>query len=198
MLKRIVLAFFMVAAPLAAAQGQRAAELNAGFYGGLGLGRTHTNLDSGSISGAKDERDTAWKLFGGYQFNRYFAVEGGYVDLGQASVSGTSGGNPAAATFDSKAWQMAAVGSLPVSPRFAFTGKLGVARSDTDINGNIGGTPIGTTDHNTAPTYGLGLRYDVTRNAGVRGEWERFRLGGGSFAGKSDADLFSLNAVFKF
>ncbi|MBI3919113.1 MAG: outer membrane beta-barrel protein [Betaproteobacteria bacterium] len=72
-----------------------AAEPNAGFYGGLGVGRNYTDLDSGSIAGSKDEKDTAWKFFGGYQINRYIGIEGGYVDLGKASVTGVSGGNVA-------------------------------------------------------------------------------------------------------
>jgi len=198
MLKRIVMTLTIVAAPLAGNQTALAADPNAGFYGGLGVGRNYTDLDSGSIAGAKDEKDTAWKFFGGYQINRYIGIEGGYVDLGKASVTGASGGNPAAATLDSKVWQAAAVGSVPFGQQFALTGKLGVARADTDITGNIGGTPIATTDHNTAPTYGLGMRYDISKNVGVRGEWERFRLGGGNIAGKSDADLFTVNALYRF
>lgn len=198
MLKRIVMTLTIVAAPLAGPQAALAADSNAGFYGGIGAGRSYTDINAGSISGAKDEKDTAWKFFGGYQFNRYLGVEGGYVDLGKASVSGTSGGIPAAATLDSKVWQAAAVGSLPLGQQFALTGKLGVARADTDVGGNIGAMPIGTTDHNTAPTYGLGMRYDINSKIGVRAEWERFRLGGGSFAGKSDADLFSVNALYRF
>jgi OOP family OmpA-OmpF porin len=196
--KRIVLAWLLAAVPLAGSQAALAADPQAGFYGGLGAGLNYTNLDTGSIVGAKDEKDTAWKLFGGYQFNRYLGVEAGYVDLGKAGVGGTSAGNPAAASFESTVWQAAAVGSLPLSPQFAATAKLGVARADTDITGNIGATPIATTDRNTAPTYGLGMRYDINKNIGVRAEWERFRLGGGSIAGKSDADLFSVNALYRF
>ena len=196
--KHIVLAWLVAAVPLAGSQAALAADPQSGFYGGLGAGLNYTNLDSGGIVGAKDERDTAWKLFGGYQFNRYLGVEAGYVDLGKASVGGTAGGNPAAASFDSQVWQAAAVGSLPLSQQFAATAKLGVARADTDITGSIGAAPIATTDRNTAPTYGLGLRYDVNKNVGVRAEWERFRLGGGSVAGKSDADLFSVNALYRF
>jgi OOP family OmpA-OmpF porin len=198
MQKRIVMAWCLAVAPLAATQAALAADPAAGFYGGLGVGRNYTNLDTGTIAGSTDDKDTAWKLFGGYQFNRYLGVEAGYVDLGKAGVSGTSGGNPAAASFDSTVWQASAVGSYPLSQQFAVTGKLGVARADTEISGNIGAAPIATTDHNTAPTYGLGLRYDVNKNVGVRAEWERFRLGGGSVAGKSDADLFSVNALYRF
>lgn len=149
-----------------------------GFYGGLGIGRSDSD-----IAGATDSRDDAWKAFGGYQFNKYLSVEGGYVDLGAASTP--------AASFESEVWQASAVGSLPLSPKFAATGKFGLARSDTDITGR-------GSDDNTAPTYGLGLRYDFSRQFGIRGEWERFRLGGGALAGKHDADLYSVSGVVRF
>lgn len=177
---KCILASLSIATALLAA-GPAAAQLkspDSGFYIGGGLGRTDS--DQG---GAIDNKDNAWKAFGGYQFNRYFAVEGGYVDLGQVSLPG--------ATLDSKAWQGSAVGSLPLTEKFALTGKLGLAQTETRVSG------FGS-DDNTDPTYGLGLRYDFTRQFGLRGEWERFRLGGGPVTGKSDTDLYSVNAVFRF
>ena len=177
MFKRTLVSF--AAATLLA--GPAAAQLKApdsGFYIGGGLGRT----DSGQ-GGAIDNKDDAWKAFGGYQFNKHFAVEGGYVDLGKVTLPGAS--------LDSKAWHASAVGSLPLTGQFALTGKVGLARTETRVGG------FGS-DDNTDPTYGLGLRYDFTRQFGVRGEWERFRLGGGPVAGKSDTDMYSINAVFRF
>ena len=163
-----------------------------GFYGGLGLGRTAS--DPTGIAGAKDDKDNSWRAFGGYQFNRYFGVEGGYVDLGKSGIVGAPGN---ALRFDSQAWHATAVGSLPLNPQFALTGKLGLARTETDVAGVIGGLPVGVTDRHTAPTYGLGLRYDFNKTFGLRGDWDRYRVGGGSF-GKSDSDLFSVSGVVRF
>jgi OOP family OmpA-OmpF porin len=177
MLKRIVVSSIAVATLLAGPAGAQTRAPDSGFYGGLGVGHSDSNLGS-----AIDSTDTAWKAFGGYQFNRYIAVEGGYIDLGKTATPGAS--------FDSKALQASAVGSLPVTPQFAFTGKLGVAQVKTDVNGG--------TDHNFDPTYGLGLRYDINRQIGIRGEWERFRVSGNPLAGKSDTDVFSVNAVYRF
>jgi OmpA-OmpF porin, OOP family len=191
MLKRTIVSFLTVAAMSSAAFGAGIGDT--GFYGGLGLGRSDSDANAGSIAGAKDNKDNAWKAFAGYQFSRNFAVEGGYADLGRASVIGPAG----AASFDSQAWQASVVGSLPLSQQFALTGKLGVARTSTDVVGNIGTTPVVATDRNTEPTYGLGARYDFTREFGVRGEWERFRAGGDVF-GKSDVDLFTLNGIYRF
>ena len=45
---------------------------------------------------------------------------------------------------------------------------------------------------------GLGARYDLTKTVALRGEWERFRIGTAGLGGKSDVDMFSLNAIMKF
>jgi len=169
-----------------------------GFYGGLGAGRARTDIDTAGIAGSTDKNDNAWKAFGGYQFNQNFAVEGGYVDLGKASVNGTQGGLPAFGSTDSKAWQAAVVGSLPLTQQLALTGKLGIARTETDTSGSRSGVAFSGTDRETAPTYGVGLRYDFTKTIGVRGEWERFRFNSASLGGKNDTDLYSVSAVFRF
>ncbi len=90
-----------------------------------------------------------------------------------------------------KAGQRAAGGSLPITQQLALTGKLGGARAEPEVG-------TGGTDHNTDPTAGLGLRNAFTRQFGVRGEWERFRVSGNPVVGKSDTDVYSINAVFQF
>lgn len=169
-----------------------------GFYGGLGAGRSDTEIGTAGIAGSIDKNDTAWKIFGGYQFNQSFAVEGGYVDLGKASIVGSQGGAPAAASLDAQIWQASAVGSLPLTPQVALTGKLGLAYADTDTSGSIGGVAFGGNDTKVAPTYGLGMRYDITKTFGVRGEWERFRIGSNGLGDKNDSDLYSVSAVFRY
>lgn len=189
----------IAAAPFAAGIGAHAQSTqttmgNTGFYGGLGAGRSHADIGSAGIFGSTDKEDNAWKAFGGYQFNQHFALEGGYVDLGKASVNGPAGFG----STDSKAWQAVVVGSLPVTSQFAFTGKLGVARTETDTSGINGGTAFGGTNRETAPTYGLGVKYDFTKTFGLRGDWDRYKVSSASLGGKTDTDLYSVSAVFKF
>ena len=178
MIKHTLASFAVAAAVLAVPSFAQTRAADSGFYGGLGLGRSDSNL-----GGATDSSDNAWKLFGGYQFNKYFAAEAGYMDLGSTALPGV--------TFDSKAWQASAVGSLPLTEQFSLTGKLGLAQTETDVSS-------GGTDHNTDPTYGLGLRYNFTPQFGLRGEWERFRVSGNPVMGKSDTDVYSINAIFRF
>jgi OOP family OmpA-OmpF porin len=193
MLKRTIVSFVAMAALSAPAFGAQFGKPGeSGFYGGAGLGRTQSDVNAPGISG--DDEDTAWKLFGGYQINRYLGLELGYHDLGRASATGPGG----SATFDSTAWTGSVVGSLPITQRFAGFAKVGLARTETDAVGTIGGAPSVTNDRNTDATYGLGLRYDFTKAVGVRGEWERFRSGGGLGGGKNDIDVFSVSGVVRF
>jgi OOP family OmpA-OmpF porin len=194
--KRMMATMLIAAAPFAAGTHgfAQTPTTNTGFYGGLGAGAGRTDLNHSGITGSTDKKDGVWKLFGGYQINRNIAVEGGYVDMGKASVAGSQG----FASAESNAWQIGAVGSLPLSQQFALTGKLGVARTSTDSNGSVNGVAFGNTQHNTAPTYGLGMRYDLSQTVALRGDWDRYRIQSGAFGGKSDSDLFTVGAQFKF
>jgi OOP family OmpA-OmpF porin len=196
MYKRMMATMLIASAPFAASTNvlAQAQTTNTGFYGGLGAGVGRTDLNNSGITGSTDKKDGVWKLFGGYQLNRNVAIEGGYVDMGKASVAGPQG----FASAESNAWQIGAVGSLPLSQQFALTGKLGVARTSTDSSGIINGAAFANTQHNTAPTYGLGLRYDLSQTVALRSDWDRYRIQNGAFGGKSDSDLFTVGAQFKF
>lgn len=58
------------------------------YYGGLSVGQSRAKIDEERITAGligsgltsatmtRDERSTGYRLFGGYQFNRYFGIEG--------------------------------------------------------------------------------------------------------------------------
>jgi OOP family OmpA-OmpF porin len=189
MLKRTIILFVTAAALSAPAFGaQFGAPGESGLYGGAGLGRTDTEVNALGVTG--DDRDNAWKIFGGYQINRYLGLEVGYHDLGNTAAAGPGG----SIDFDSTAWSGSLVGSLPITQKFAGFAKLGVARTETDSVGVLRGTPVSLNERSTDATYGLGLRYDFTKAFGVRGEWERFRTGGNV----GDIDVFSVSGVVRF
>ena len=85
-LSLLTLALF--ASPLALAQGT-------GWYGGANAGRTGAEIDDARITSGllgqgfnttsiqDRDRSNGFKLFGGYQLSPYFALEGGYFDLGK-------------------------------------------------------------------------------------------------------------------
>jgi OOP family OmpA-OmpF porin len=131
-----------------------------------------------------DDKDTAWRILGGYQVNRNFAAEFGYHDLGKATFSGPGGGD-----LKANAWELVAIGAFPFANQFAVYGKLGFFR------GEVKG--FGDKDTNSDLTYGLGVSYDITRQFAVRGEWQRYKdVGGGDF-GKSDIDVLNVGVLFR-
>ena len=92
----------------------------------------------GTVSSC-DEKDSAWKLFGGYQFNRHFAIEASYFDYGSVSASGQTFGVPFRITGDATAFGLAAVGILPIANHFSLFGKLGLLRTEVDVTGSGAG-----------------------------------------------------------
>ena len=59
--------------------------LSSAYIGGT-IGQAEYKDGCAGVGGC-DEKDTAWRILGGYQFNRYFAAELGYHNLGEASAS---------------------------------------------------------------------------------------------------------------
>ena len=88
-------ALALIASPSAMAQ-------DSGWYLGANVGKTKAKIDDDRIitgvipSGFTvtaindDDSGTGFKLFGGYQFNRYFSLEGGYFDLGKVGYQATT------------------------------------------------------------------------------------------------------------
>lgn len=97
-LRASLISFFLAAASLPAAAG--AAE--AYWYLGASVGQSSIDATSSEIEQgflvddgfvatgtSLDDTDTGWKGYLGYRFNRFFALEGGYADLGEAFFNTT-------------------------------------------------------------------------------------------------------------
>lgn len=169
-----------------------------GFYAGGSLGRAEAKDACGGIGGGVscDDKDTAWKIFGGYRFHPNIAAEVAYTDLGEITASG--GGERA--SIESKAFELTALGMLPLSPASSLYAKAGIYRGEAEgqfSSGLLGGGSAKET--NTDLTFGVGAQFDLARNIALRGEWQRYRdFGGGDVGGESDVDVLSIGALFKF
>lgn len=151
------------------------------FYAGASIGQA--TIDGCDGLKKCDDEDTSWKIFGGWEMNRNFAIEAAWVDLGE--VSGSMGGSVVSAEIDG--WVIAGKGMLPLGEQFSVFGKLGAIM--WDIEG--GGVASGMDDDGTDLVYGLGAQYMFTDRFGVVGEWEWYDI-------DSDIDVFSIGAVIKF
>lgn len=196
----------------AAAPVAMAADPAAAWYLGAGAGQSRAKLNDSSInavlagSGAtaaattKDETDFSYKLFLGYQFNKYFAVEAGYFNLGEYSFTTTT--VPAATLRGSLknhiGTNLDVLGILPLADKFSLYGRLGIQTSKTtDLFSGVAVPNPAPSKNKTDYKLGLGAEFDFTKNVGVRGEWERYRVSDG-FSGRTDVDVFSASLLYKF
>ena len=185
-----------------------------GWYGGLNIGQSAADIDHGRIrsgllssgftttSITDDDRDTGYKLFGGYQINKYFALEAGFFDLGKfeftatTAPAGTLRGN-----IKIKGLNFDAVGILPITEKFSAFGRVGLqyAEAKDSFRGTGSVTVRDSNPSNRDANYklGLGLQYHFTKSFGMRAEAERYRIDD-AVGNKGDIDLFSLGLVYRF
>ncbi len=208
----------IVAASLGCAAGAQAAD-DSGWYIGAGIGRSNAR-DLGNAASTLDaslatqgitsstlfgSTNTAWKLFGGYQFNQYFGVEGGYSNLGQfpanSAVTAPAPDTGSGTLTENNVWSLAAIGSAPILDKFSVFGKLGIAYSTVDFNyvAPVSGVAISQSSSQTEPLFGIGLKYEFNNHVGLRGEWERYlKVGNNSTIGGSDVDLWNMSLQYRF
>src|ERR1019366_407542 len=134
-------------AVLAAIASQYAMADDSGWYVGGNVGRSRATIDDTRItSGLLGEgftttsiddrnRNTGYKLFGGYQMNRYFALEGGYSDLGKFGFTantlppGTLDGN-----IKIQGLNLDLVGTVPLGEKFSAFGRAGLFYAESRDN----------------------------------------------------------------
>lgn len=185
-----------------------------GVYGGLNLGLTSSRIDKTHVTDAllkpgftyvsrrADTRDKGFKLFAGYQFTPYFALEAGYFDLGSYNLD--VGILPAGTLLSDTAVRginMDAVFTLPVTESFEVFARAGMnnARVESDYFGTgyaAGGTYPSGHRRDTHDKFGIGLAYEYNDNISVRVEAERY-----NFADLTrrhgDINLYSVGLVYR-
>jgi OOP family OmpA-OmpF porin len=160
-----------------AAAGARAE----GLYIGGAIGQSHDKSGADSTLAITDHSGTGLKAWGGWSFDEHFGVEAGYVDLGKF-------GSPAG-DVKASGYYLDGVGTLPLGNNFSALARIGAFRGTLR-------DAVGDSDSGTNVKVGAGLQYDLTKNVGVRGEWERYRLD--SFGTHADNDLYSIGVNYRF
>ena len=127
----------------------------AAFSAALVAGPAFAQMYLGAGVGASktDSNETSWKLYGGFQFNPTWGLELGYTDLGRYRGS------------DIESWSLAGTGTLPLGARWSLFGKLGAASNRPSF--------AGASNHSDL-LVGVGVGYSMTKNLGLRLEYEDF------------------------
>jgi OOP family OmpA-OmpF porin len=184
-----------------------------GPYIGGNIGRTTAHFDTpanlGNFVGSgftvnsatSDNRDTGYKLYGGYRFHRNFAVEGGYFDLGNTQYTyNTTPAGSLSGDLRVKGLNLDLVGILPVTERFSVFGRVGAAYAQSRTSfGRTGAVPLanGRTDKSTNVKFGAGIDYAFSDRLSVRGEIERYRIND-SVRSRGYIDMASVGLVYTF
>jgi OmpA-OmpF porin, OOP family len=185
-----------------------------GWYGGANVGQSSAKIDDASIvsglaargistnSITNDDRATGYKIFGGYQFNRNFALEGGYFDLGKFGYRAST--TPAGTLSGSsrvKGLNLDLVGLLPITDRLSAFGRAGVAYADVrDSFSGTGATSMTSSNpHKRDANYklGVGLQYAFSDALAMRAEVERYRIND-AVGNRGDIDLVSVGLIYRF
>ena len=178
-----------------------------GWYIGLGIGQSSVDLGIdvtvGSVS--IDEEDTAFKVFSGYEINDYIAIEGFYLNAGEASISGDAGdvisgdGETLVFPFDNtsfkfelKSYGVVGVVGYPVCQYFYPYLKLGFQKWNMDITATMADVTVTDDKDGTGALYGAGFRIDATSNVSVRAEFEIYDFDG------EDVDVITANIMYRF
>jgi OOP family OmpA-OmpF porin len=164
----------------------------------------HLTVDDNPGSASRfDSRDLGYKLQFGYNFNQNFAVEGGYVDLGQQNYHVNFDSGSGHAKTSDNGLNIAALGIIPVEGPFSVFGKVGVidAKVDYHLSGSDAGGSFADAHEKIkfSPEYGVGVMYSLNDVADLRVEAERFAdLGKKSTTGENNVDLLSLGVSYRF
>ncbi len=166
-----------------------AAAADNGFYLGASAGQSgikiNQDLEEIDFSGGA----TSFKVFAGFRFLTFLAVEGSYVDLGAPSefvevIDGTI-------ETDITGYDGFVVGMLPLGIADIFV-KAGVIAWDASISGQIGSETEKQSEDGTDPAYGIGVQFRV-KSFAIRAEFEYFDIEGAEYV-----YMYSLGGSYTF
>jgi OOP family OmpA-OmpF porin len=193
---------------------------DAGWYAGFNLGESSADIEREGIDATlrkngfftnsitNDDEDLAAKILGGYSFNRFFAIEGSYFNLGKfSSITQTQRllppTNPAYTMLADSTVEgvgLDLVGTYPITERFAAFARVGFNYAKVEEDFGVGAPTAffsERSDKDINEKYGLGLQFNLSDTFSLRTEIERYRLD--SPVGITDSvDMVSLGAVFRF
>jgi hypothetical protein len=156
-----------------------------GYLGGSWLS-TSAEFDTAVEDFDTDE--SGWKVFAGFDADRYVGVEVSYRDMGH--FSDIRGSNSLDA--DITAWEASLRGILPLGKVLDLFAKIGYAKVSFD--GDVATGPIISADIDADGwdlMYGVGLSVNLGERFGLRAEWEKFDT-------QDSLDSYSAGVFFQF
>jgi OmpA-OmpF porin, OOP family len=187
---------------------QTTTDYSEGWYMGGNMGISTANIDKDKItqnfinpSYNDDEQDLGYKLFGGYQFNKNFALEGGYFNLGKFDYSLSTPNGTLNGDIKVMGINLDAVAILPITEAFSAFARIGAnyaqAKDSFATTGTISILDNSPKENDLNYKFGAGLQYAVTKALALRLEAERYRIND-AVGNDGDIDFFSIGLIYKF
>jgi len=151
----------------------------------------------------------------GVQFNRNWAAELNFIQLGKFSYKYTYGANTQEDIYEVSGWGVSLLPTIPLTRNFSLFGRLGVLAAQTRLtlrnpalpsitpgaptfDGSVQAVQVNTTTF----LSGFGAQYFFNRDFGVRVEYQNLGAVGtsscGTCTGRANAQFLSGNAIFTF
>jgi OmpA-OmpF porin, OOP family len=155
---------------------------DSGFYVGTTVGQSRQEFDQFAGTG-----DT-FRLFGGWSFNKYFAVEGGYVDGGTQS---DSVGN-LDVDISSDGFFVEGLAKWPIGAASAPYVKLGYVFYDATTKLSNGNQSFSDSESDADFIFGGGVEFKIGPNFRLRAEYEKINLPDSAY------EIISLGGSWQF
>ena len=203
------------AASLALASGAAFAQSGEkdGWYAGLDLGYSRLGTAGSDVDGALanqgvagstsiDQSDKSYGATGGYRFNRNFAAEMAWESLGSYSYTSATANDTINGKLRASAVTLSGLGIYPFTRNWAAYGKLGLARTSTDLTASStsgASTVANASTTNIGWLLGGGLTYDFDSGYYTKLGWDRYEhVGDASTTGKGSVDLYQVGVGMRF
>ncbi|GGO78192.1 hypothetical protein GCM10011348_09520 [Marinobacterium nitratireducens] len=146
--------------------------------------------------GKIDDSDKSYRIYFGYAFNDYVAVEGAFTNMGKPSADFEVGPFSEGVSFETEGYELSLVGTIPLNYGFGIYGRVGAFNWETDIEYLDQHEVADGTD----VVYGLGLTYALNANWDVRAEYAHYEIDYDDdlIGGKADIDNYTASLSYRF
>ena len=135
-----------------------------GFYAGAGLGIV--KIEDSDQGESFDDSPMGWRIHGGYDFNENFAIEGSYIQTGDAEDEILAEN----VEVQLSAFTFSVLGLLPISDQAQVFGKLGFYTGEQEVT--VQGITLDEDDDGLA--LGAGVRVMMSDSFALRGDFDWF------------------------
>ncbi|MGV7211058.1 outer membrane beta-barrel protein [Oxalobacteraceae bacterium A2-2] len=180
-MKKIILAVATAASALSGISLAHADEAGTGYVG-VGIVGSRFKYDVPATGGDDNSVNKAGgKIYGGYNIDKTWAIEGGYTDFGSKGYNYNLNGANGRIESDAHSFYLAGKGTVPVNEQFNVFGKLGVARNHNSVDATGAAAGLGGSGNKNALYASVGGEYAINKQVSLSLEYEHY--------GKNDNDL---------